>query len=514
MPVEPELAYGALSAASDDPFERAALRRRISDRPPGGRAYSPGLESALRTGLEFAPYGVGPAMAGINAATGGSPAEAGLVSMTSSPLPIWARLLAGAGGLALEPDEAAALGGGAAKKGTSKAAEVLKRLFGKWERYTTEYPPVDPRGKLVTKLPGGKEGPVIEGLTPKQEEKAIAEGKAFRSKKLTPESEEFARDRSKVTTALKQEGFEPYFPPEQRADVNPRNYPTPYNMATMADPEKEATIAKYNELYGGPASRQRLQAGYQRGLEMPNTEDWYFMKQLEDKYIRELGETEGRKKFAQRFAGGMAATTGGQTPMANLMMQHYATHMAETGQEIPGASYLFPPPVGGRYAGSNMEQFQKYLEGGMEPFGPGNPKRHDFMYAFLGHKLPVIDEQMMGAIKPGENIPKFYSPASRVVRQEAETAGTDPREFQGVGWAGLKAGKEGPGYVYEGPMIGHPNLATERTHILTGAPREEVVRQALVRALRPLYGIGGAGLAGPMLERAGIGGEQVPQTTQ
>jgi len=41
-------------------------------------------------------------------------------------------------------------------------------------------------------------------------------------------------------------------------------------------------------------------------------------------------------------------------------------------------------------------------------------------------------------------------------------------------------------------MISHVNDTIERTHRLTGMPREEIVRRGLVRAEIPLYGLGGA----------------------
>jgi hypothetical protein len=121
------LAYGALSAATSDPAERAALRMRESVQPSRGRAYSPGLETALRTGLEFAPYGIGPVMGGINAVTGGSPADVGLSTVASGALPKWARVLGGIGGMAMEPEEAEAGVGGIARKGVGLAKQLIER---------------------------------------------------------------------------------------------------------------------------------------------------------------------------------------------------------------------------------------------------------------------------------------------------------------------------------------------------------------------------------------------------
>jgi hypothetical protein len=67
----------------------------------------------------------------------------------------------------------------------------------------------------------------------------------------------------------------------------------------------------------------------------------------------------------------------------------------------------------------------------------------------------------------------------------AKDKGVDPRFYQEVAWAGLK-GSEGK------PMIEHVNESIERTSRLTGASPEEVVREGLVKRLRPMYG--GAGV--------------------
>jgi hypothetical protein len=45
-------------------------------------------------------------------------------------------------------------------------------------------------------------------------------------------------------------------------------------------------------------------------------------------------------------------------------------------------------------------------------------------------------------------------------------------------------------------MIGIINEAIERTHRITGMPREEIVRRGLVRSEIPLYGMGGAAVMG------------------
>ena len=364
-------------------------------------------------------------------------------------------------------------------------------LFGKYAKYAKDYPPVGPP-KLMEKLPGGKAGKELN-VGEQAADKLVQEGKAFWSKNLTEEATQFAADRIRVMREMERGGYDPHFPLSMRADVDPAHYPTPHKMSEAAMPAKAETVEKYLKQYGTPAARDRLIKGYERGLQLPGADRWYFMKQLEDAYIKELGTKAGRERFAQEFAGGMAATTGGANPTANLLMQHYATFLEQKGLPVPAKSHQYPFPIGGRYAESNMQQWQKFLENGKQLFGPKNPKRHDFAHAFLGHPVSVIDEQMTQALVPGLMQPEFYSPAQRVVDAVAKKMGVDPRGFQDVTWAGLKALKEeartGKPFTYEGPMMAHINSAIERTHILTGAPREEIVRKSLVRKQMPLYGI-------------------------
>lgn len=68
-----------------------------------------------------------------------------------------------------------------------------------------------------------------------------------------------------------------------------------------------------------------------------------------------------------------------------------------------------------------------------------------------------------------------------------------PANFQDVAWAGFKNLKD-PRYTSGKPMIEVVNEAIERTHRLTGMPKDEIVRRGLVRGEIPLYGMGGLGL--------------------
>ena len=387
-------------------------------------------------------------------------------------------------------------------------------LRGKYAHYGEDYPPTGPP-ELIQKLPDpNKPGAFLtKGGSPvpyANMEEALAKDATpgyFLEKKLLPEVEQFQKDRATILRDMEENGYERYFDPAKRHDVDPKHYGPFEDTSTAAAPKTAKTDAEWYERYGTPEARARLQEGYRKGQTVEGSPDWYLMGQLEKKYVEEFGAKEGRARFKAEFADMMAATTGGQSPYNNMLMQQYANVMAKRGERLPERSYELPFPIGGRFAAGNIEQAQKYIDEGQKGFEAAvNPKRYDFSSAYTGNRNAfVMDEQMMQAIEPGTNIPQWYGPATRVGREEAAKAGVDPRGFQDVGWAGLKAAKEEAAsakrgsftpFEYEGPMIEHINRTIELTHRLTGKPRDEVFKRGVLRKEIPTYTIGGATLGG------------------
>jgi hypothetical protein len=182
----------------------------------------------------------------------------------------------------------------------------------------------------------------------------------------------------------------------------------------------------------------------------------------------------------------MAATTGGASPGDNLMMAHYGNYLKARGEAMPDAAYKFPFPIGGRYVTGNMAQFGKMIMD-KEGVTAATPKRYNFSGNFYGNKGATLDEQMSGLWDPKMTMPTpgTYGHYESALHELAKKAGVDPRYFQEVAWAGAKKAKE-PGYKPK-PMIAHVNEAIERTHRITGMPRDEIVRRGLVRSEIPLY---------------------------
>jgi hypothetical protein len=144
-----------------------------------------------------------------------------------------------------------------------------------------------------------------------------------------------------------------------------------------------------------------------------------------------------------------------------------------------------------------------------------NPKRYDFKYDFLGHDRAVIDEQMMSDIDPGgAKVPPapMYRHFAEPVHVVARMKNTSPREVQDIAWQGIKANKEEAKkrtFVPK-PMIQEVNEAIERTHRLTGMPRQEILKRGIIRSEIPVYGVIGAARAGRHDRR---GGSKTPRPT-
>lgn len=345
----------------------------------------------------------------------------------------------------------------------------------KFPQYAEEYPPTGPP---VTK---------IDKKT----------GEEYLAKELTPEAMAFKKERDRIVKDMAANGYEPYFDPAQRYHVDPANYP-PNVDTTAIVPAKQATIDKHMANIGSEEARARLQAAYERGKGMPNTADWYAMGQLEQKFINELGPEAGRQAFRDRFSTSMAATTGGADPTSNWLMAAYGNFLRENGLAYPQAAHEMPFPIGGRYATGNLEQHQKIFDaGGFPALGERNPKRHNFAQDFTGNRnAATMDEQMVSGMTPGVNVPpdNTYGLYEKVTAQEAKKAGVPPQNFQDVAWSGFKNMKD-PKYKSGQPMIETLNESIERTHRLTGMPRDEIVRRGIISGQIPMYGLlGAAGL--------------------
>ena len=313
--------------------------------------------------------------------------------------------------------------------------------------------------------------------------------------------------------------YTPYFDVAKRSDVDPSKYPDRVLTTDVAVPKKPETIAKYQDQASQKESIKRLNKAYDLGLTIDDSENWYFVAQLEKKFIEVLGAKEGRKAFREKIAKQMAATTGGSSPKENLRTAMYANYLTEnklpwphtsqrynfTERQSPDdmASYNMPFPVGGRYVGGNVKMAKKLTGQDIDP--ANNPKRYDFEGNFLGDaRGATIDEQMSGLWDPSMRLPPgdSYGIYEGVLAGQAKKRGVDPRGFQDVAWAGAKKGKEGDKYPGSKPMIQEFNEMIERTSRATGLTPEEVVVEGFIRSRVPLLGLGGAAFLGAEMMQA------------
>ena len=319
-------------------------------------------------------------------------------------------------------------------------------------------------------------------------------GKEFYGKVLSPDELELQTARKAAQADINAGNYDPYFPLEERFHVNPANYPILGNTRVDAMPKKQQTIDKFTEQFNTPEIKDRLLSAYMKG-DSPSTRDWYAMGQLEKEFVDVLGEEQGRAMFKERFADSMAATTGGADPTANLLTGNYMNYQKANNLPVPTAAYEAAHPVGGRYLMGNVKFGDKILNQGEILSPSGHPKRHNFSANFQGHTGPAtIDEQMSQLYDPKLRAPagSSYGVMEQVLADVAEQVGVSPMNFQDVAWAGAK-GIDGK------PMIQHVNEAIERTAKVTGKSRKAVVRDSLINAKSPLYGLAAAGMLGSVL---------------
>jgi hypothetical protein len=337
-------------------------------------------------------------------------------------------------------------------------------------------------------------------------------GKEYIGKQLSDEANQVAKARAIAQKEIKAGNYDPYFPPEQRA-------PVPFSMfsglpqyqfdTTSLLAKTPKAIEKYEAIANDPRAEQSLIQAILRGKSQEEgAGNWYYMKQLYDKYLDVFGPEIGPDKFRTNFAESMAATTGGMSPTNNLMLAHYGNFNANktpwpsnAPQQLSLGAYDMPYPIAAGKMGlrNNADAFNKMILEGAG-IGPQNPKRLDFAANFLGDARAVMDDQMMtggwGRYYPqlaGAPPQGMYGHFAGKTGQIGADLGMTPMRAQELGWFGFKDQANLPKGGFQGqPMISDVNQAIERTHRITGMPHDEIVERALIRQELPLYADGGS----------------------
>jgi hypothetical protein len=428
------------------------------------------------------------------------------------------------------------------------ATEALPAELPKAVDSTPEIAPA-PTGRTEL-TPSGRQAPVFEGAMPQLAEryprtgppvwKTDAEtGKRYPAKQLTSEEQELQAHLDAIQKQLDAGNYEPWFDEAERFPANSANYPPMIDTVNIRA-VRTATQAKYEAMARDPEATKRIMAAYHRGrAQEADARGYYDMGQIENEFIKEFGPEEGPRRFKERFADPMGATTAGAKPRANLRMAHFASYIRETGQTMPINAYDVPYPAGGAYVMPNMKLFKR-AQMNATGLTPGTPKGYDVSYEILGSDGLPIDRRISRLFHPDMDAPPpgTYGHFKQALIDLARQENVDPRYFRDMVWAGadphapmgqtLPPMRPGPSPMEPGPHptepgphpMGHNNPPAEfrlspteqnppptghsvvksqirevneiieRTHRITGMPRAEIVRRAELYKKIPLYGLG------------------------
>lgn len=358
-----------------------------------------------------------------------------------------------------------------------KAIEKLEASYGPRSQFADRYPVTGPPTTKTFKNVNKKTGEITYREGP--------------SKRLTPEAEAVQKVRQASQEVIDLGGYEKTFDTAKRFNVDAADYPVAQKTIEEAVPQTtspkvlDRMMKEYQPLANNEEALGKIWDAYQKVKDDPRAHGWYFVGQLERAFRDEPGEEAGRAMFKERFADAMAATTGGQNPTDNFVMAMYGNFMKRAGLPFPENAYELPFPIGGESAMGNISQYQKFINEGVPISARENPKRHNFSANFQGHEGPIVIDKQISTpygidAPPGPAYGMMERPLGDLVSRAGETGSN----FQGVAWHGL-------GGRTPKPMMDVVNESIERTHQVTGIPRDQILRR-IIRATIATYGVAGA----------------------
>ena len=347
----------------------------------------------------------------------------------------------------------------------------------RFSQYATSYPPLgEPIMRSEMKL-NKKTGQEFE--------------KTWAERNMTPQGQALMDERNRIQKDMDRYGYEPYYKTEERYYVDPSNYPPPNVDTGTLGPKTLDKISEYMAKINAPETTAALRMAIDKGIEMGTAEHWYAVGQLEHDFVKEFGPELGRQRFLDTFAAPMGATTSGNRPTPNLMMAHYLEYLRQNNMPMPTHGSMVPAPMFGQRMTNNLEDYARMrAAGGYAGMGADQPKMHNFTRSYIGDlSQPVMDKVMAEGMLAHVDDPKFpdrtrtnaFGLLQQPVMREAELRGVQPGNLQDVAWGGFRGESR--------PFIQDINDSIERTHRLTGMPREEIVRRGLIRKEIPLYGL-------------------------
>lgn len=558
------LAYGMLSSATNDPFERAALRGRESVRPSRGRQWTPEAQAQLegllvpQSPAELALMAGGPIMRGVGRLAGRA---AGRLAATG----------AGAAGLALEPGESEAgpitkgvkAGGGLAKKlvelatgrARAPAAEItraaaespgmtqreLRELYGELgitgrppseavrPSLEAQHPPEEIRRATELKLADRE---VLNRLS-KEERKAHAKTGELPGGALLPSQEAaepalqaFEPIRKEVTRAERAFGKETAAGrgPEPIFDLSLEALSRPRGVEQFPLPRLAPQVTeRIQPAFTGGSGLRRVE----RAAAAADPRDWwwYGIGEPVETFTAAHGPRLG-PQYADAWLDSLAGTSMVNPIDSNTRASSHYLGRIIRGEPLPQVLSIRDPDTGKKvqtlaggppvgYGAKSQVQHaarvRQFLEHDIDPVA--NPKPISYREDLGGNYMPrTVDthdiRNMVGMpygkeafAEEGSLLPGEYAALEQLGGRAAERAGLPQAMQQGATWIG-----GGPYTKLKStpiPLADVLNRRAQVTGMVRGIPALDAWLEHITgkRAL-----LGGTGLATPLLELQG--GEQ------
>jgi hypothetical protein len=333
----------------------------------------------------------------------------------------------------------------------------------------------------------------------------------YEARNNSQEGKQLLKERAKINADMDANpDFPRMFNPSERFYADPSYHPTNEQPTIGIVPKTEKTTIQHDARINTRENVDLLKSLAASVENDPRAHHWYAMGQAQREAQRVLGDAQaGADAFDRNFSTPMGATTALADPETNLMSTGFSSFQRRSGLPVAMESHEAPVPTSGIALKGNLKNAEKFdLLSSLR--SADNSKRFNFVSNFNGHLGGSTMDKVMTKIldkRPGISAPPDgqYGIYERPVHRAAAEAGLTPAEMQARPWIATQIATD-PNYVPR-PAIEELNRAIERTHRITGTPRQEIFNRYMAGIGKPhtLLSVGGTVAGAGLLSSRGHG---------